>query len=245
MKRTLGIVVAAAVLVALTTGASAEVLSSNTFTMAYGYNGDQIWSVDENASSNIAITGDYGLTVGFVPIAPYTLSWAASGPTFAGGVLADGSSTDGYSSHTSIIITVAGDYTGAVAPQGEITLVIDSISIYAANAAYSNVAGDDMINWAETTAGNVATSSQVNLGPITSEWNVASGYSLVSWNPGDVAVAGESSIRTFVMETETFGVGPADGFTVTGHVEYAAVPEPATLGLLGCGALAMFRRNRR
>jgi hypothetical protein len=228
---------------------------SGTFSIGQGYiltgSGPVTgtWNNSETVGANTDVTGPFTLSVSLA-----SDIFSGTGPSFPGRVL----TTQGVASEASgfsgdFLATVTANYTDAGV--GTTTLVIESISIYAfnhSNFTNTDEAGTDEISWSESTIGNLGSSAALDLGAPSSSLGTASDYTQLTWNPGEVGVAGTSSIRTFLLSLNggDFGaVGAAiDGFEVTGHIVFTPIPEPST-AMLACAAMVgmatLVRRNRR
>jgi hypothetical protein len=232
---------AAVALLAATAVSQAAVTISNTFSLGYGYENNE-WNDTETSGVNTGVAGDFTLSALPTVVSPFT----DNATTFSNRVLANGGNGSWNAQAITFTVDLVGSYTG-VQPAGTTTLVIDSISMWVENHTAFTGAADE-IRWSETTVGNTGTSPFINLGT-ASAGNAASTYQQLSWNPGETAVAGTSSTRTFEFDLSgtDFTNAMVDGFEVTGHLEFTpvSVPEPSTTALLGLGGLALILRRRR
>ncbi|MEN8255741.1 MAG: PEP-CTERM sorting domain-containing protein [Verrucomicrobiota bacterium] len=238
MKKTIGM----AMLVALVSAgvASAAVITSTDFSIGLGKtSGTGAWTTTETASVNTDVTGPFTLSVA----ASCSSFYGSSGTTFQNRVLGMGLTGVQYVGkvQTFDTLTVAANYTGGLAGNSAtpMTLVIDSVRIWASNGVQNNY-----VYWLETTPGNAAQQANQSLGAAAS-YTVLADYQNVVWNPGEQAVAGTSSTRTFDLNGASVHEIRIDGIEVLGHVEYDAIPEPATLSLFGLigGGLLWIRRK--
>lgn len=144
--------------------------------------------------------------------------------------------------------SITGIYTGtpgdaAANPNYQIEVVITSISVYV--APYG--AGDQQINFNETTVGNSQSQSVQTVAGPAGNINDGSRYSNVVWDPAEFlsALGITSQTRTFsVTNGDTVAL---DGFEVEGYirVHYEAVPEPTSMGLLAAVGAGLLSRRRR
>ncbi|MEN8255740.1 MAG: hypothetical protein ABFR33_09765, partial [Verrucomicrobiota bacterium] len=204
-------------------------ITGSTFNVGLGYNaldGTEGWDDAETSNSNTHVTGDFALAVSVTsPL------WSSSGATFADRVLGAGASGTEYTARSRnderLEVTVTADYTGSLAGYGStpMTLVIDSISIHAGN--FTSQYPNEDIRWQETTPGNTNNSPWLDLG-IGGTHASGANYDRLQWNPGEVAVAGTNTTRTFVLDG-TGGLNAyCDGVDIVGHVEYriaSPIPE--------------------
>lgn len=249
-QKLLTLLIASSAMVLSCLPARAVVITSDPFIQAYGASvfAGTTWSQAETSGINTLQTiGDFS----FVPTVNGGRG-GTPGPTFTAGVLGNGiSSTSGYSNEFSL--SIVGTYNGVV-PGGAtnitLTLYITEVSIYAARFSFAT-ASTLYIN--ETTAGNVGSSTPTalpNLGTYNTTTNdLASSFTQNVWNPGDVAVAGTTSTRTFQNNAQG-GELLTDGLYIGGYMElsYDAIPEPSTVALLSLSALGAavgIRRRRR
>lgn len=224
--------------------ASAATISSGSFSIGYGITETtNTWDTTETAGVNVNVTGDFSLALNVVG------SLASNaGPLFIDRVLtSSGGSRSGYSPDFGVTATAA--YTGtpvdaAATPNYQITLNVTSIRIYANGYNTSNPTDGTSVYFTETTPGNAQSQSPVAVGPYAAA-NLAGSYTDINWNPVDIYSAGTNQIRNFGFLVNG-GDGFLDGFEIFGDivVTYDAVPEPASLGLIGVGALLMGRRRR-
>lgn len=227
--------------------ANAATLTSDNFSIGYGFAPSGTWNTSETASSNDPLpTGDFSLVLTLAgPVA------STQGPTFVNGVFGDtlpstpsyASFTDGTGHNFTALATI--NYTGLIPPEAtniQMQLNITSISMYVGRidaADYGDSAG-----FAEITSGHSATQGPIILTDYT---NIAytSNYSFLNWNPTDYASAGTSQARTFSIDADGTLLKRVaiDGFNIQGYatLTYDAVPEPTTIALLvvalGFGAL--------
>lgn len=247
--------VAIAVAAGLLTAGSVSAASvfSGNFSYGFGKNTPSgAWS-EATPGSNTAPSGSFEFDAQV-----YTSSWSGGGPSFQNRTIGTYTTTgqSGYFTPTSLVYLV-GRYTGpapvdaAATPNYQITMVIDSISVYAAPAA---TGGSETTNWKELSAdlnhSPVTIASQApQTPPQTINWQDAAGYNKVAWSPDDNAVSiadvNEYATRFFQMDTSS-DFWAVDGFEIEGHLEitYDAVPEPGMISLLTLPALALRRRRR-
>lgn len=224
--------------------ASATVISNN-FSIGYGFTPTS-WNTSETSSVNVDVAGDFTLGITFPPSAAFTMG---AGPTFINRVLASSTDTQTEGRTDTFDVTVTAAYTGPLTG-GSTRLVIDNISIYAGNHTTGGVtnldeSGVDLINWIETTVGNSGSGPVVDLGAGSSVEENPANYDLVTWNPDDFSVAGNSTTRLFDLQTNGQLLAYLEGFEIFGRVEYLTIPEPATHWLLFCGLIGLVKRTRR
>lgn len=238
MKKLIGI---SAMIICIAASASATLLTDG-FSIGLGYNaldGTEGWDDAETFGANTYVGGDFTLDITHT-----AAGFSGAGPQFPNRVLAGSGANAGAAT---VVFTVDAAYTGGLAGSTAtpMTLVIDSISIYAFNHSAHGDGVNDTIRWAETTAGNAGTSSWLDLGAGSTALSVPAAFDQLVWNPGDVAVAGTTSTRTFTMNVDSLVNAAVDGFEIEGHIEYDAIPEPATLGLVAVfgGGILLVRRK--
>jgi len=247
-------ILAAGLLAAATASAGAATITSGNFSLGYGYANDK-WSTDETSSisspnPNVYLSGNF--TLGDVTFTGIKASNGGVG--FADRILGH-NGTNNQSGYIGVIgvnelfsATITGSYTGptpadaAANPNYQVEVNITAIKIYAAQFGASS----DTVNWTETTAGNVQSQSPQAVG--TAGVSDPANYVHIGWNPAEfLSPVGSTS------QTRSFGLGSnnpeniaLDGFEIFGNMvlHYDAVPEPASLGLLSLGGLAMRRRRR-
>ena len=233
---------------------SAATLTSDNFSFGYGFTNTDpaTWNTNETASVNTSTTqGDFS----FSP-AVSGGNFGSIGVEFPDRVLANGvdpvlrySASSG-TFGVSLTASWSGDPPGDAEPDPnyELRLVITQISIYAAGIASQSTTD---IAFSETTAGNMATSPSIDVNLLetapATEFQTASNWKQLSWDPNDFWLDGTTSTRTFeLIASENRG---ADGFEVFGYVElaYTAIPEPGgialAIGLAAIGILIVRRRS--
>lgn len=230
----------------LASPASAVPIVSNNFSLGHGYVSGS-WNDSETSSVNTDVTGDFTLSVGFEPSIAFT---GNPGLTFINRVLANSAQGSSQGRTDMFSVDVTATYTGS-APLGQLTLFVDEIRIWAGNHAGGSITntdtgGQDLINWIETTVGNSGVGPIVDLGAANSDASNVANYDLVSWDPGESAVPGTTTTRLFDLQTNGQLLAYLDGFEIFGHIEFAAVPEPAThlMLIVGLVGLAKVRRGR-
>jgi hypothetical protein len=248
--------VAVAVMAGLISAASVDAASIISGNFSYGFGKDApsgAWA-EATPGSNTAPSGGFEFDAQV-----YTSGWSGGGPSFQNRTIGTYTTTgqSGYFTPTSLVYLV-GRYNGpapidaAANPNYQITMVIDSISVYAAPAS---TGGSETTNWKELSGG--LTSSPTTIAsqdpqtpPQTINWQNAAGYNKVAWSPDDNAVSianvNEYATRYFQMDTSS-DFWAVDGFEVEGHFEvtYDAIPEPTALSLLALPVLALRRRRHR
>jgi hypothetical protein len=240
---------------ALAASAGAATITSGNFSLGYGYANDH-WSTDETSATNspnpnVYLTGDF--TLGDVAFTGIKASNGGVG--FADRVLGNNGTNNqsgyiGGGADAPFSATVTGSYTGptpvdaAANPNYQVELNITAVKIYATQFG----AGSDTVNWTETTVGNLQSQSPQAVGKagVYDPTN----YVHIVWNDptGFLSPSGTTSqTRSFGLESNDAGNIALDGFEVFGNVvlNYDAVPEPASLGLLAMGGLLMIRRRRK
>ena len=241
--------------------AGADVITSSDFRMAYGASvssASNTWSDAETVSQNSpTIQGSFLFS-------PTPVGAAFSGGgliTNANGTAADGggSSVAGWLAPAAgFAVPITVQYQGAApsnassTPNYRLELVITSLRIWASDSPTqgSNAAG--WMAWAETTPGHTQESAWSQTNFDVPQYNLLSGYSEVTWNPADYSVAtglNDSYTRIFTVPAATGGIDyrHGDALEVVGRVNLiydAVVPEPAALGLLAFGSLALLRRRK-
>jgi hypothetical protein len=240
----IGVIVAAGMWLGMGSSAWA-VLISNTFTMNYGRvpvgpnpPGAGGWTTDETASVNENVAGDFSLTITFP--GNQGQSFSGTGPVFTDAVLGTGTSAAHTGTSANFAVQLVGAYTGAV-PVTDVKLVINSISIYGARHAL--VTPGDGFSWRETTPGNEFTTSVYTLNQVAATTDLVNpaNFTLAAWDPADPTTPGLSSTRSFDLPNDG-NARAIDGFTVTGHIE--AIPEPATVLLVGLGLVSLLLRRK-
>lgn len=237
--------------------ANTVIISSENFSLGYGFSHDgesSWWNTLETAGVNTPTTqGDFSFTPSVSGA-----SYSSIGVDFPDRVLANrASSATGHTgTSASFGVSIAATWSGALPgdaeldPNYQIRLVITQISIYGAGIT-SQTTTD--LAFVETTVGNTGTSPAIDVNLLQNspptEFNTASNWVQLSWNPDDFWTDGTTSTRTFAMTaTENRGL---DGFEVFGYVElsYAAIPEPGLVGVLfgvaAAGVLLARGRRRR
>lgn len=234
---------ALAVTLAMVGIAGAAVVTSENFSLGYGYTSGG-WDTSETAATNTpTVQGDFT----FTPTVNGTI-WSGGGWFFPNRVPTD-SGPGGYGCEgPTFNVSVNATYAGAAQPEGELTLVITKISIYGTSWTYLPEVGGGEFGFVETTGGQsvagptaVLPPTWINVEGSTADRNIAN-YAQTVWDPTDVAVAGESATRTFSLATTSTYLA-IDGFEIEGYVQYESVPEPMTLLLLTTGGLAMLRKR--
>lgn len=242
--------------------ADADVITSSDFRMAYGasvFGTSNAWSDAETVSQNSpTIQG------------AFLFSPVPAGGAFSGGgliTLADGTATDGVLNTSvsgylapaagfSVPITV--QYQGAApgnaasTPNYRLELVITSLRIWASDSPGEGSQAEGWVAWAETTPGHVQQDAWSQTNFDAPFYNLVSQYSEVTWDPADYSVAtglNDSYTRTFTIAKSTSGIDyrHGDALEVVGRVNLiydAVIPEPAALGLLAFGSLALLRRRK-
>jgi hypothetical protein len=244
---------------------AAIINDSSSFDVAYGFTDTGGgWNASETSATNTPTTATNGVpfTVGNFDI---TVSAAGSffatvGVRFPGRVLTNYDGTnypqESKTSHANEF-AVSVTYTGPAGPLGtipgseQVSLAIDSISIYALKVP---TIGTSSVHWVETTAGHTGSGPSVALIE-DNQSGTASNYTNVAWTTTpDLVVLGATgtTITRFFEIPPGFGdtttdesYNSFDGFIVAGVANFSyAIPEPASLGLLALGSLAIFGRRR-
>lgn len=240
-------------------------LTSADFSMGYGADGiattnfrtassTRPWSDNENLANNSPTTQ------GAFTFSPQPLGGRSGGfgATFPNRTLTDGVDGDISAAVSSSVvphfnIPIEASYNGAAPvdvvaddPNYRLMIEITRISIWA--AAWPGFRTS--MEWDEITAGHGATSPTVAL--IESNQSaLASSYTQVAWDPADFGLplgsVNATATRTFTITPDTVGSDfrYLDGLEIEGrvHLVYNAIPEPASLMVLGLGGLVLMRRR--
>ncbi|MFA9480290.1 PEP-CTERM sorting domain-containing protein [Phycisphaerales bacterium AB-hyl4] len=238
----LGLVMAVGVGAAAPMSADAALVSSDEFSFGYGY--DPVPGSSPTTYQWIPVTsantpttqGDFTLTVDVT-----SGLWSAAGPTFPNRVLTSGGEGSGSGNSATFTATITAEYNGPTLPGLETRLEINSIRIWAFG---DGAPAGTTIRWLEVTPGNEGTSNDLVFGSSGAGGGPrsnAANYSQLLWSPDDLTLSGTTVTRSFNLESAAGR--PIDGFEVFATVH--AIPEPASLGLLGLGSLLMLSRRRR
>jgi len=238
------LLVAAGLALGLSASAQAATITSSDFDLAYGFVGGT-WNDTETAGTNTATSiGDFS----FTPTVAGT-QFSTTGPSFASRVFASGGGGFGVSWNQEFTLDITGTYTGATpgdasgTPNEQVILEITKLNIWA-----TGWSGDFSENgwWEETTSGRTGTSSSVTLSDSNSI-EIAGTYSNLDWDPGDLAIAGLTDTRNFVITGDITNTNGEQRVVIDGlkvHLVYDAVPEPASAALMGVGGLLLMFRRR-
>ncbi len=98
--------------------------------------------------------------------------------------------------------------------------------------------------WPSDTVGEAVTNPEIT--QFVLGWSVSSGFEI----PTDAVLSLGNILPTGLEETDLSGLFTAENIWSNrdsggGQLDLAVVPEPATMGLLGLGALGVLRRRRR
>lgn len=249
----------------MTAGAQGAQITSTDFSIGYGFAASGTWDTSETAGSNTAISGPFTLS-----IAPVSNNYEGPGATFPGRVLTNGTvgvnnfsaagNDGGGGAHPAFRVPITANYNGAApgdasgTPNYQIQIEITSIGIYAGvNTGAGGPAQN--LSFTETTPSHGDTSpatSVANSGAYAvGVTRPAANYTHLSWDPSDYATSlanlNDTFTRTFSTDAPSSHIIFLDGLEISGrvHLIYDAVPEPASIALLGLGGLFIQRRRVR
>jgi hypothetical protein len=241
-----------AVLLLFAGATHAATINSSPFSIGYGaqVNATPTWNTVETSSANSPTTqGDFT----FSPVLTGGI-FSGNGPIVSvpGGVrtLATGGAGQNVGNSGTFGATINASWTGptpgdaAATPNYQISLVIDSIRIYG-TISTSFPTGNDLA-FGETTVGHTGTSPAIILNTTTANYQIATNYNQLTWDPADYFDAGTTTSRSFNLVAAASR--PVDDFEVFGHVvlSYDVIPEPGAVALvLAAGIALTFIRSRR
>lgn len=211
--------------------------------------------IASNLPATAAIVGSYATGSGTLNY--YTNTGGANNP---GSTFTTGSNAGGYNLD-SITVYVVDHHGGLTGTGGTVQVQLGTAASSGGNVTLSNTAGHFASLPAANGGGNYFTYTFAT--PISLAANTLYGYGLftnVGFSGLGLTTSGGTTAQQLILEnatgtsntyngtdaTATVGNGADNAvFEAIGTPVGTAVPEPATLGLLGVGAVAMLRRRRK